>query len=146
MSNSPIKYEGGKLGDIAEILSGFAFKSLWFESTGDKIIRISDIVNEQISQEKCVCFDSAKYKVSENCVSQEGDILMALSGATTGKIGIVKNKDANLYVNQRIAIIRCKKKKAQNYLKYVFSGENIRKPSQLTKIRRPLQLPTPKGI
>lgn len=52
---------------------------------------------------------------------------MALSGATTGKIGIVKLKDSGLYVNQRVAIIRGKTQESKRYLKYVFTGENLQK-------------------
>ena len=120
-------YQLSPLNSVADVLSGFAFKSQWFESVGDKIIRIGDIVNEQVSQENCACFEAAKYKIPKYCITEEGDILMALSGATTGKIGIVKAQDAGLYVNQRIAIIRGKKQENKKYLKYVFSGKNLRK-------------------
>jgi type I restriction enzyme S subunit len=120
-------YQVGALNSIADVLSGFAFKSQWFQSVGDKIIRIGDIVDEQIAQENCACFDSNKYRIPKYCVTEEGDILMALSGATTGKIGIVKSWDSGLYVNQRIAIIRGKTQQSKNYLKYVFSGKNLQK-------------------
>jgi type I restriction enzyme S subunit len=126
MSNSG-EYQVGQLNSIADVLSGFAFKSQWFKSVGDKIIRIGDIFNEQISQENCVCIDASKYKIPRYCVTQKGDILMALSGATTGKIGIVNTQDSGLYVNQRIAIIRGKNQENKKYLKYVFSGENLQK-------------------
>lgn len=120
-------YQVGPLNFIADVLSGFAFKSLWFQSGGDKIVRISDIVDERITQENCVCFDSDKYKIPQYCVAEEGDILMALSGATTGKIGVVTSNDSGLHVNQRIAIIRGKTQENKKYLKYIFSGANLRK-------------------
>jgi type I restriction enzyme S subunit len=56
-----------------------------------------------------------KYQVLPN------DILMALSGATTGKIGIAHDSISPALLNQRVAIIRSSNSDTQNYLKYIFS-------------------------
>ena len=111
------------LGDAADVLSGFAFKSEWFQDEGTKVIRIGDIDNEEVSSENCVSVDASKHRISESCVAKEFDILMALSGATTGKIGIVDKHLDGALVNQRIGIVRASNIDTQKYLRYIFSGE-----------------------
>lgn len=141
------------LENVAEVLSGFAFKSEWFKEEGTKVIRIGDIENEKVNHNSCVSVDFSKYRVPDSCKAQELDILMALSGATTGKIGIVdKNLDGAL-VNQRVAIIRADNGVTQRYLRYVFSGEFLEKllnrawgaaqPNLSPRALRELKIPLP---
>ncbi len=92
----------GKLGDITSIQGGFAFKSTNFGKGMTKVIRIGDI-------EKNINLDSftgiysneipdTRYLISENA------IVMALSGATFGKLGKVNQGYA--YINQRVATFK----------------------------------------
>ena len=95
------------LGDYAEVTGGFAFKSEKFEAEGVPIIRIGNIINNRVNLDEVVCYpedfweENSAYRV--NC----GDILMAMSGATTGKIGFC-NSNSKLLLNQRVARIRTK--------------------------------------
>jgi hypothetical protein len=41
-----------KLGTVADILNGYAFKSEWFTDSGTKIIRIGDISDNKVNAEK----------------------------------------------------------------------------------------------
>lgn len=115
------------LGGAAEVLSGFAFKSEWFEAEGTKVIRIGDIEDERVNSNSCVSVDCSKHKIPKSCEALEFDILMALSGATTGKIGIVDKNMSGALVNQRVAIIRADNNVTQRYLRYIFSGEFLEK-------------------
>ena len=97
------KWEPISLKDSIDIQGGFAFKSSQFGSGKMPIIRISNIMNNgkivgpfKYYKEKD---NFEKYKVSG------GEYLIAMSGATTGKVGI--NKDI-AYVNQRVGIIKTK--------------------------------------
>lgn len=95
-----------KLGDVCTFINGFAFKSNKFTNEGSPIIRISDIQNGMVDDSNVVYFDInsysenlSKYKVYPN------DILIAMSGGTTGKIGInYTNKE--FYLNQRVGVFR----------------------------------------
>ncbi len=118
-----MKYNLEPLCNAAEVFSGFAFKSEWFEDEGTKVIRIGDIEDEKVNPNSCVLVNSSKYKIPSYCITQEFDILMALSGATTGKIGIVAQDLSGALVNQRIAIIRANNNITQRYLRYIFSGK-----------------------
>ena len=99
-------WEYKKLGDVCTFINGFAFKSNKFTNEGSPIIRISDIQNGMVDDTNVVYFDInsysenlSKYKVYPN------DILIAMSGGTTGKIGInYTNKE--FYLNQRVGVFR----------------------------------------
>ena len=91
-----------KLGEVCEFQNGFAFKSSLFKEKGLPIIRITNISGGRVTDEDYKYFDSSDYpkRVEEFRVSQ-GDILIAMSGATTGKIGWYDN-EVPAYLNQRV--------------------------------------------
>lgn len=117
----------GPLAEIAYVISGFAFKSEWFGSGIDKIIRIGDLQNGIIENENIILVDAKKFNVSSNFKIAKNDILMALSGATTGKIAVAKEKDVGSFINQRVAIIRGKTIENASYVRHIFNGEILKK-------------------
>ncbi len=95
-------WEVKSLSDVCDFQNGFAFKSKTFKDNGIPIIRITNIQNEKIDISKVVYIDSkdyrqdlTKYEVIKN------DLLIAMSGATTGKIGIYDGEE-KLLLNQRV--------------------------------------------
>ncbi|EPO3037305.1 restriction endonuclease subunit S [Vibrio cholerae] len=115
----------GSLKDIAEVISGYAFKSTWFDEGVDKVIRIGDLQEGKVNLQKSKTFDSSVHTVREQFRVRSGDILMALSGATVGKIAVADGKCAGAYLNQRVAIIRAKQPESASYIKYIFSGNYL---------------------
>lgn len=95
------KWEKKKLGEVLNIQGGYAFKSNLFNQGETKVIRIGDIdpniqlnkFSGAISKE----IPDVKYQVKKN------DFLMALSGATFGKVGKIID-DGTGYINQRVAL------------------------------------------
>ena len=87
---------------MCDFQNGFAFKSSLFKEKGLPIIRITNISGGRVTDEDYKYFDSSDYpkRVEEFRVSQ-GDILIAMSGATTGKIGWYDN-EVPAYLNQRV--------------------------------------------
>ena len=94
----PIKY-------VATFLNGYAFNSNAFNSNdnGIPVIRIGDITEEGIMKEELVYVDENPKLNPFKILC--GDILIAMSGATTGKVCCVKAEDGG-YINQRVGIIR----------------------------------------
>lgn len=143
----------GKVADIATIISGYAFKSEWFGSGSAKIIRIGNLQNNRVLDDDVATFDAETYQVSEQFKIMPGDILMALSGATVGKIAVAEQKDAGSYLNQRVAIVRGKSAENSGWLKYIFSGELLHnllmnaggaaQPNLSPKSLSELQIPLP---
>ena len=89
---------------ISSFLNGFAFDSKDFELNGKyPVIRIGDIKEGKIDNINCIFVNDNKGL--ENYIIKENDILLAMSGATVGKVGIAQNIK-NSYINQRVGIIR----------------------------------------
>lgn len=99
-------WEEKKLGDVCRFFSGFAFKSNKFKEEGMPIIRISDIQNNKIDDSRVVYFNPKDYPQDLNrYIIYPGEIIIAMSGGTTGKIG--KNEtNKQFYLNQRVGAFR----------------------------------------
>ncbi|MGP2570523.1 restriction endonuclease subunit S [Ornithobacterium rhinotracheale] len=96
------KVEWKSLGEVCNFRNGFAFKSNKFKEEGEAILRIGNIQNQNIELSDLKYFDKSEYK--ENLKPFEikkGDILVAMSGATTGKVGMLKTEGV-FYLNQRV--------------------------------------------
>lgn len=91
------------LGNMVKIMGGFAFKSKEFIDRGIPIVRISNIIdgNVDVSIDP-VCYTKASLDQYKDYQLHDGDILIAMSGATTGKIGIVKREQTPSLLNQRV--------------------------------------------
>lgn len=93
------------LEDICDIYSGYAIKEFNEDKLGIPVIKISNILKDGTIE-----LDDCQYtieKIDHKYQSKYDDIYIALSGATTGKIGILKSYD-KFIINQRVGIIRKK--------------------------------------
>ena len=110
-----------KLGDVCDLQNGFAFKSSLFREKGLPILRISNIQNEEVSLEKLTYFVEKDYGISfERYKVLPNDLLIAMSGATTGKLGF-NQSGRTLYLNQRVGKFEPKSGLDKKYLYYVLS-------------------------
>lgn len=104
------EWEEKRLGEILKVQGGYAFKSEKFTDSGIPIIRISNISNTSngIDINNLVYYEENSNL--ENFIINNGDFLIALSGATTGKTSIYNLKQ-KAYLNQRVGVFR----KIQNF-------------------------------
>ena len=99
----PDDWEVSKIFWLIDFINGYAFDGSSLSLDLDvPVIRIGNISNNKIDYESCLLYKEDK--MLEEYSPSEGDILIAMSGATTGKIGIATNRKA--YINQRVGIIR----------------------------------------
>ena len=95
-----------ELGSVCEIKNGYAFKSSEFKKSGTPLIRISSFDNGPVYfDDKTVYVDSSYLKTKSGFKVEKGDVLIALSGATTGKYGIYTGDEPSL-LNQRIGLLK----------------------------------------
>src|SRR5690606_30561843 len=92
-------WEVKKLGEVLKLKGGYAFKSTNFIDYGIPVIRISDINGTSVELESSVYVD--EHNIPKDFHAEFGDILIAMSGATTGKIGRY-SYSYNSYINQRV--------------------------------------------
>jgi type I restriction enzyme S subunit len=102
----PEGWRVGELGEFSILKSGYAFKSVDFvDSSSIKTIKIKDLQgNGVVDISGCSSIDShltAIERVNYFKLS-EGDIVLAMSGNTTGKIGVIPPHQKELYLNQRV--------------------------------------------
>ncbi|HEK3114340.1 restriction endonuclease subunit S [Proteus mirabilis] len=101
----PSGWELGNLSDVTNILSGFAFKSNEFQNSGFGVIKIKNIGNDK-SVDICGIqrIDISLAEKAKRFSLKDGDLLMAMTGATVGKFGfLVTENQEPYYLNQRVA-------------------------------------------
>jgi type I restriction enzyme S subunit len=94
------------LSEVCKIRNGFAFKSTEFKNQGAPLIRISSFEDGPVFFDNRTAFVNEAYLDSKkDFLVEKGDILIALSGATTGKYGFYSSDSPSL-LNQRVGIIK----------------------------------------
>ena len=113
-------WEYKKLGEVSSFQNGFAFKSNLFRKEGCPIVRISNIQDEEVQTDDIVYFNKEDYPVNfDNYKIFPNDILIAMSGGTTGKLGI-NTTNTIFYQNQRVGVIREDKKSLNHRFLFYF--------------------------
>ena len=95
------KVEWKKLGEVCEFINGFAFKSSLFSQSGEAVIRITNINSGEVTFDDLKYIKLDDYPELDRYKVEKNDILVAMSGATTGKIGY-QYEDRIGYLNQRV--------------------------------------------
>ena len=116
------------LGDVCSFISGYSYSSSEYKKAGIPLVRISDINDGIISLDNCAYIQP---QGERNVYLQKGDILIAMSGATTGKMGIYMNEESAI-LNQRVGVVRVTDSKiiSEKYRDYFL----CRKSSDILKL------------
>jgi len=103
-SQAKITWRRVKLGEVASVLGGFAFKSEWFntQKIGAPAIKIQNITDGSVDITNAEYVDTAKVKRDISKFKlHKGDFLVAMTGATAGKVGLMTQEEP-CYLNQRV--------------------------------------------
>lgn len=92
-----------KLGDVCLFKNGYAFKREDFTEEGVPLVRISNIKDNKIDLSTCKYIQSSI--IDDKFTVKKGDLLIAMSGATTGKMGLYDLEEI-AYLNQRVGNVR----------------------------------------
>lgn len=127
----PINVKIIKLKSISNIINGYAFKSEMFTDDENElnVITISSFDNQKILPEKLSY--SVEKKDFSKYLLQENDILIAMSGGTVGKNVLVRNIRKNMYINQRVCILRSQYYK---YISYWINSDSFKEYTLLNSI------------
>lgn len=105
-----MNWHATKIGDVCRVIPGFAFKSSFFASEGIPVIKIASIEDDglvNVSGAQCWPQEFFNEKLTKFILG-DGDIVLAMTGATAGKIGRVRTSEP-LILNQRVAKIQALK-------------------------------------
>ncbi|MEI3643406.1 restriction endonuclease subunit S [Lactococcus cremoris] len=113
-------WEERKLGDIAPLRGGFAFKSSKFRNTGVPIVRISNILSSGEVGGDFAYYD--EQDKDDKYILPDKSAVLAMSGATTGKVSILSQTDYDkVYQNQRVGYFQ-----SVDYIDYGFISTIVR--------------------
>lgn len=97
----PKGWEILKVKNICRVKSGFAFKSLWWQDIGIPVIKIKDIKDNTIDLNDLSYVSKENADKAKQFYVNAGDLLIAMTGATIGKIALVPYF-SKITVNQRV--------------------------------------------
>lgn len=106
----------GKVGDLADVKSGYAFKSRDWSDEGFPVIKIKNIGNNDIELTDCSFIPENIAEAANKFKLNAGDLLIAMTGATVGKIGMMPKTETSFYLNQRVGIFKPKVENAELFL------------------------------
>ena len=119
-----------RLGDLSELISGYAFDSHDFKEKSDfQVLRLGNIKdNFLILDKQPVFIETLVAKRANNSLCYEDDILVTMTGTRNKRdyfftVKISKNQE--FYFNQRVGCIRCSMSKISNYIYYILKVKFI---------------------
>lgn len=123
-----MKSEWGKvnLGDVCDLIPGFAFKSKDFGSHPTKVVKIGDIQPPRVAIDCLEGVNLSSYSPNklEKYLVTKGDFVLAMTGATIGKLGrFLADKPA--YINQRVLRFKPKENVDWNFIYYVVNTKDF---------------------
>ena len=96
-----------KLGEVCDILNGFAFKSNQYVSDGIRVIRITNVQKGFIEDKDPKYYPSNTKDELNRYLLKEDDLLISLTG-NVGRVGILDKNMMPAYLNQRVGCLRIK--------------------------------------
>ncbi len=125
----PKGWEASRVREIATLKSGFAFKGSSFKDSGKYgVIKIKNIIDPDVDVTDIQFVSEEEVKDrTRQFILNSGDILIAMSGNTTGKIGILVKGDYELVLNQRVGKYFLKNSNYHWYLYFLLRSGDIQK-------------------
>lgn len=114
-----------RLGDVCNILNGYAFKSSEYKESGIRVIRITNVQSGYIEDKEPKYYSFEKKTEIEKYMLKDNDILISLTG-NVGRVGLLKREMLPAALNQRVACIRIKENKNIS-IDYIFNILNTKK-------------------
>lgn len=123
----PEGWEVKRVGDLVKVKSGYAFKSKWWIDEGIPVIKIKDIQNNTLELNDFSYVSEENAEKSKQFYVTAGDLLIAMTGATIGKIALVPYYDL-MTVNQRVGkfFLGDQPQEKVAFLYFLFLQSNIR--------------------
>jgi type I restriction enzyme S subunit len=122
------------LGSHCSVFSGYGFKSNEFSKTGVPVIKIGDLQNGKVDLTNDTSRISEDYLTNERTkkfILGEDDILIALTGATTGKVAVLRGFKEPMLLNQRVGKIVLKDDQIdQQFVQYIIQTKYYQKRIQ----------------
>jgi type I restriction enzyme S subunit len=102
----PEGWGNGVVSDLCEVKSGFAFKSKHWKKEGNPVMKIKNIKNNTVDIDNSDFVDNDVAGLAKKYELFPGDVIIAMTGATVGKVGLIPKIGKRIYLNQRVGLFR----------------------------------------
>lgn len=116
----PEGWQQRTVGELAKVKSGFAFKSQDWQPEGNPVIKIKNIGDGTIDIVHCDCVPDRVIDKAQRFLLHPGNLLIAMTGATIGKVGLMPPTERKYYLNQRVGIFTSQMQYNPIWFLYVF--------------------------
>ena len=119
MGGVSMEWKEVRLGDVCNLIAGFAFKAKDFGGFPTKVVKIGDIKPPFVDYVGQVGVDISRYDVDKlsKYTVRYGDYVLAMTGATIGKVGKCISEQPS-YINQRVLKFSPKQDVDADYINY----------------------------
>ena len=135
----PESWEVVILGQKCHVFSGYGFKTLDYTKKGIPLIKIGNLQDGEVvlnPDNDCVLESWQQQEKLQRFILQSRDILIALTGATTGKTAVVPPSLAGAFLNQRVGKIELISPDAeQDFILAVVKTKSFQKAIQQNILR-----------
>ena len=115
------EYKMVRLGDVCEILNGYAFKSDKYVDSGIRVIRITNVQKGFIEDNSPAFYPITEKETLKDYELHENDLLISLTG-NVGRIALLSKEMLPAALNQRVGCIRIRDKNL--LISYLFTFLN----------------------
>ena len=114
-----------KLGEVCEILNGYAFQSQKYVSEGIRVIRITNVQKGYIEDKDPKFYPIELSDELSKYMLESGDLLLSLTG-NVGRSAVLTTEYLPAALNQRVACLRIKNKRIlKSFLFYVLNSDSF---------------------
>lgn len=107
-----------RIGDVCDILNGYAFKSDRYVKSGIRVIRIAN-VQKGFIEDNTPVFYSIDSSELEKYMLEENDLLISLTG-NVGRVALLQKEMLPAALNQRVACLRLKTDMVNKFFYFIF--------------------------
>jgi type I restriction enzyme M protein len=118
------------LGDLVDILNGFAFKSELYTDKGTRIIRITNVQKGYIKDDEPKYYPESLNSEISKYFLKENDLLVSLTG-NVGRVALLPRSFLPAALNQRVACLRVntESRVLEKYLFHLLNLDNFEEES-----------------
>lgn len=115
-----------EIGEVAEVLNGYAFKSDMYSTNGIRVIRITNVQKGFIKDDEPKYYPESTKKTIERYLLREHDLLVSLTG-NVGRVALLPKTFLPAALNQRVACLRVldENKLLVKFLYYLLNLDNF---------------------
>lgn len=105
----PLEFYVDKICSYSSLISGYAFKSSMWKTSGQPVFKIGSIQKNTISSNDVAYISNSNTSNFDKFVTIRGDLIIAMTGATIGKVAIIPQKFSGGIINQRVGLFKLAK-------------------------------------